>query len=176
MSSISLFSAGRPRTESASSVRHPHRSLSPAPRPPASPPRHVSPQTPSTAPRTSRWPGPAPSAAPAYLSLVLAALALERVVAQVGDADEPAEVAHVHAVRVADLEQPLAQELRGAVCDLAVALHLSEPETAVPVRGGRRAGAPRSAGVMETGGRGPSGSDSSGWRGTVRTADVSKSA
>ena len=68
----------------------------------------------------------------AYLSLIFASLALEGVVPQIGDGDQAAEVAHVYAVRIGDLEQPLPQELRSAVRNLTISLHLSETETAVP--------------------------------------------
>ena len=55
-----------------------------------------------------------------YLRLVFAALALERVVPEVGDGDEAADVAHVDAVGVGHLEQALAEELGGAVGDLTI--------------------------------------------------------
>ena len=54
------------------------------------------------------------------LGLVLAALALEGVVPQVGDGDQAAEVADVDAVGVGHLEETLAEELGGAVRDLTI--------------------------------------------------------
>jgi hypothetical protein len=55
-----------------------------------------------------------------YLSLVLAALALECVVSQVSDCNDAAQVTDVDAVRVRDLEEALAQELCCAVRDLTI--------------------------------------------------------
>ena len=66
-----------------------------------------------------------------YLRLVFAAFALVAPSTQIGDGDQAADVAHMHAVRVGHLEESLAQELGGAVCDLRVALHLAEAQTAV---------------------------------------------
>ena len=54
------------------------------------------------------------------MRLVLAALALEGVVPQVGDGDQAAEVADVDAVGVGDLEQALAEELGRAVRYLTI--------------------------------------------------------
>jgi len=39
----------------------------------------------------------------------------------------------VDSVRVGRFEESLAEELRGAVCDLTIALHLAEAETPVSV-------------------------------------------
>lgn len=69
-----------------------------------------------------------------YLSLVAAAPALVRVCARVRDGHEATQVTHVHLVGVRRLEQPLPQELSGAVSDLAIALHLSETQPSVSVQ------------------------------------------
>lgn len=65
------------------------------------------------------------------LRLVLAALALERVVAQIGHGDDSAEVANVDAVGIGNFKETLAQELSRSVGDLTISFHLSESETAV---------------------------------------------
>ena len=65
------------------------------------------------------------------LRLVLAAAALVGLLLELRDGDQAAEVAHVHTIRVGDLEQALLEELGGAVRYLTVALHLAEAQTAV---------------------------------------------
>ena len=57
------------------------------------------------------------------LRLVLASLALESVVPQVGNSDEAAEIADVDAVRIRDLKQALTEELSRAVGYLAICKH-----------------------------------------------------
>jgi len=68
----------------------------------------------------------------ANLCLVLASTALEVVAAEVCDGNQSTEIANVDTVWVADLKQPLAQELRCAVCYLTVAFHLSKTQATVP--------------------------------------------
>ncbi len=67
-----------------------------------------------------------------HLGLVPASLALERVVAEVGDGDESAEVADVDPIRIADLEEALAQKLRRPVSNLTVTFHFTETQATVP--------------------------------------------
>ena len=88
-----------------------------------------------------------------YLGFVLAALALESVVPEVGNGDQPAQVAHMKSakssiitiyksrhvkdekkvnikcgpVRIGDFKKPLSQELSSSMRDLAISLHLAEP-------------------------------------------------
>ena len=64
------------------------------------------------------------------LARVLAAL--KRLVLEVGHRDEPAGLAHVDAIGVGLVHETLLEERRGAVGDDAIALHLSEAQTAVP--------------------------------------------
>lgn len=73
-----------------------------------------------------------------YLCFVAAAAALVSVRARVGDGHEAAQVAHVHLVGVRRLEQPLPQELGGAVGNLTITLHL--PETQAAITGGKDEG------------------------------------
>mmetsp|Transcript_16479 Transcript_16479/g.64296 ORF Transcript_16479/g.64296 Transcript_16479/m.64296 type:complete len:1268 (+) Transcript_16479:614-4417(+) len=63
--------------------------------------------------------------------VVVAALALELLLLEVGDGEEATVVADVDAVGVGLREEALLEELRGAVGDDAIALHLSEAEAAV---------------------------------------------
>ena len=60
------------------------------------------------------------------LRLVLALPTFKRIIAQVRDRNETADVAHVNSVGVRHLEEPLSEELGGAVSDLAISFHLSE--------------------------------------------------
>lgn len=69
---------------------------------------------------------------PTYLRLVAAASALVRVSPRVSDGHQSTQVAHVDLVRVGRLEQTLSEELSRSVSDLTVALHLPEPQAAVP--------------------------------------------
>lgn len=62
----------------------------------------------------------------------LADCALELLLGEVGLADETTGFTDVHAVAVADLEQPLFQEASAAVRDHAVTLHLSESQATIP--------------------------------------------
>ena len=68
-----------------------------------------------------------------YLGLVLAALALEGVVPQVGDGDEAAEVAHVNAVRVTHLTKILSNQ-RQAIYVGCIAIYSFRSTTQV-IRG-----------------------------------------
>ena len=66
-----------------------------------------------------------------YLCFVFAAAALKGVCLEVGRADESTEVTDVHPVGIGGREEPLMEELSGAVSDLAVSLHLPKPESPV---------------------------------------------
>lgn len=68
-----------------------------------------------------------------HLCLVFAPATLVSLVSEVGDADQATDIADVHAIRVGRLEQTLAQELRSAVRNLTIALHLSKTQPSVPV-------------------------------------------
>ncbi len=65
------------------------------------------------------------------MCLVLAAATLVALLLELSYGDQTAEVAHVHSIWIAHLEQALLEELRRAVRDLTVALHLAEAETTV---------------------------------------------
>lgn len=66
-----------------------------------------------------------------YLRLILTALALERIVAQIGNCDQAAEVADVHTIRIGDFEETFTQELCGTVRDLTITLHLTETQATI---------------------------------------------
>lgn len=73
----------------------------------------------------------APSPHLRHLRLSLTPPALEAHLPQVRNSDQPALVAHVHPVRVRVHEQTVPQEVRAAVTDQAVSLHLSHTQPTV---------------------------------------------
>jgi hypothetical protein len=62
---------------------------------------------------------------------VVAVLALEPLLVQVSLANQTADAADVHAIQIGHVEETLLQESSCAVRDHAIALHLSETQTAV---------------------------------------------
>lgn len=54
------------------------------------------------------------------LRLVFATFTFKGVVSQVGDGDDSAQIANMHAIRIRDFKQPFSQELSGSVGDLTI--------------------------------------------------------
>ena len=67
------------------------------------------------------------------LCLVLASPALKRLGLQVGDGDEPTQVADVDLVGIRGSVEPLMEELRSPVSNLTVSLHLPKTQTTIAV-------------------------------------------
>ena len=65
------------------------------------------------------------------LRLVVASLAIERIALEIGDSDQTAQVANVRTVRVGLVKETFLEELRGAVGDDTIALHLTETQASL---------------------------------------------
>lgn len=66
-----------------------------------------------------------------HLCLILASLALEGVISQIGDGNQSTEIANMNSIGIGDLKKTFAQKLSSSMRNLTITLHLTETKTTI---------------------------------------------